>query len=131
MFGIGGFEFLLIIVFALLVFGPDKMPEIGRTIGRGIKMFNDARADVENVVRTEILRPEDMDTIRQIGGAGIPGASRPAGSHSVSPVRDAIAAQEREAAAAAEAAKLAAAEAEAAQLAAAEPEAATTPISAD
>ena len=78
MFGIGGFELLLIVVFVLLVFGPDKMPEIGRTIGRGLKMFNEARADVEKVVRTEILPPEDVAMLTRPFDYKKPAAGTPA-----------------------------------------------------
>jgi len=78
LFGIGGFELLLIVVFVLLVFGPDKMPEIGKTIGRGIRMFNDARADVEKVVRTEILPPEDMAMLTRPFDFKKPAAGTPA-----------------------------------------------------
>ena len=78
MFGIGGFELLLIVVFVLLVFGPDKMPEIGKTIGRGIRMFNDARADVEKAVRTEILPPEDVAMLTRPFDYKKPAAGTPA-----------------------------------------------------
>lgn len=68
MFGIGGFELLILAVFVLMIFGPEKLPEIGRTFGRAMRMFNDARSDVERVVRTEILRPEDMETFQVLSG---------------------------------------------------------------
>jgi TatA/E family protein of Tat protein translocase len=39
MFGIGMPEFLLILVVALVVFGPQKLPELARTIGRALAEF--------------------------------------------------------------------------------------------
>ncbi len=46
MFGIGGFELFLIVLFGFLVFGPDKLPEIAKTIGRAIAKFRDAQAEM-------------------------------------------------------------------------------------
>lgn len=103
MFGIGGFELLLIVVFVLLVFGPDKLPEIGKMVGRGIRMFNDARHEVESVVNTQILRPEDIEAFGTLTGKR-PYSARP---KSASPVKNAVTAQqELEAQRAAEAARV-------------------------
>lgn len=54
MFGISGFEFLLIALVALLLFGPDKLPQFGRTIGNVMRQFNEAKDQMEQVVRTEM-----------------------------------------------------------------------------
>jgi len=56
-FGIGGNELFIIAVFALIIFGPDKIPEIARTAGKAIQMFKKAQADVEHVIKTEIYDP--------------------------------------------------------------------------
>jgi len=40
------------------------MPRIGRIIGQGLRMFNDARQEVEDVITTEILRPEDAQMLK-------------------------------------------------------------------
>lgn len=53
-FGISGFELLIVIVFALIIFGPDKLPEVGRTIGRAIGTFKRAQEDMERVIRAEM-----------------------------------------------------------------------------
>ena len=54
MFGIGGFKLVIILIAALILLGPDKMPEIGRTIGKAIRMFNAAKDDMERVIRAEM-----------------------------------------------------------------------------
>ena len=66
LFGIGGFEFVIIIVFALFIFGPDKLPEIGKNVGKALKMFNKAKNEFETVVKTDILKPEDMKAVRDM-----------------------------------------------------------------
>lgn len=66
LFGIGGFEFVIIIVFALFIFGPDKLPEIGKNVGKALKMFNKAKNEFESVVKTDILKPEDMKAVRDM-----------------------------------------------------------------
>ena len=55
--GIGGNELILILLFAFLIFGPDKLPEIARTIGRAIAKFRDAQNEVNEVIRTEVYDP--------------------------------------------------------------------------
>lgn len=57
MFGIGGTEFALILLFAFLIFGPDKLPGMGRTIGRALRQFRQAQEGLTEVVRTEIVDP--------------------------------------------------------------------------
>jgi TatA/E family protein of Tat protein translocase len=55
--GIGGNELLIILVFAFLIFGPDKLPEIARTIGRAIAKFREAQNEVNEVIRKEVYDP--------------------------------------------------------------------------
>ena len=55
MFGsIGGTELLLIMVVALLVFGPRKLPQLGRTIGKAMGEFRRASHDFRNSLEREI-----------------------------------------------------------------------------
>ena len=57
MFGIGDQELFLIILFAFLLFGPDKLPGMGRTIGRALRQFRTAQEGVTKVVQSEIIDP--------------------------------------------------------------------------
>ncbi len=42
MFGIGATELVIILVLALIIFGPGKLPEVGKAIGKGIREFKKA-----------------------------------------------------------------------------------------
>lgn len=55
MFGIGGWEFILIAVLALLLFGPDKLPQFARTLGRFMHDIKKYQTLIESTVRGEIL----------------------------------------------------------------------------
>ena len=57
MFGIGQTELVLIILFAFLLFGPDKLPQMGRTIGRALRQFRETQEKMTAVVQTEIVDP--------------------------------------------------------------------------
>lgn len=57
MFGIGEGELAIIVVFGFLLFGPDKLPQIGRTIGRAIRQFRETQEKMTAVVQSEIIDP--------------------------------------------------------------------------
>ncbi len=48
MFGLGGQELLLILFVVLLFFGPSKLPELAKGLGKGMREFKKAQADLEN-----------------------------------------------------------------------------------
>lgn len=56
-FGIGEGELAIIVVFGFLLFGPDKLPQMGRTIGRAIRQFRETQEKMTAVVQTEIIDP--------------------------------------------------------------------------
>lgn len=61
MFGIGGGEVALIALLALFLFGPDKLPQMARTVGKFMREFNRYKDLMESTVRAEVYRA-DTDT---------------------------------------------------------------------
>lgn len=57
MFGIGEGELAIIVVFGFLLFGPDRLPQMGRTIGRAIRQFRETQEKMTAVVQSEIIDP--------------------------------------------------------------------------
>ena len=63
-FGIGLPEMALILVIALLVFGPKKLPEIGRSLGKAIRGFQEASKEFEDEFKRETQQLEDSVTMK-------------------------------------------------------------------
>jgi len=63
-FDIGFQELIIIFVVALLVFGPEKLPEIGRTLGKWVveirRGVNMAKSQIEAEMKDEFKMPEDI-----------------------------------------------------------------------
>ncbi|OFV96929.1 MAG: twin arginine-targeting protein translocase TatB [Acidobacteria bacterium RIFCSPLOWO2_02_FULL_61_28] len=55
---IGFPELIVIFVVALLVFGPRRLPELGRSLGRGLAEFRRASSDLKNSIEREIEAAE-------------------------------------------------------------------------
>ncbi len=55
MFGIGMTEIILILALALIIIGPDKLPEIARTLGKGFADFKRQTDDMKDAFRTGIV----------------------------------------------------------------------------
>lgn len=51
MFGIGGGEIFFIILVALMLFGSDKVPDIARTLGKGMAQLKNATNDIKNEIQ--------------------------------------------------------------------------------
>lgn len=59
MFGsLGMPELIVIFIIALIVFGPRKLPELGRSLGRGIAEFKKATNDLQSSLEKEIRQEE-------------------------------------------------------------------------
>lgn len=63
-FGIGLPEMVLILVIALLVFGPKKLPEVGRSLGKAIRGFQEASKEFETEIKQEINQLEESVKIK-------------------------------------------------------------------
>ncbi len=70
MLGLGFPELLLIFVIALIVFGPKKLPEIGRSIGRALAEFKKASEEFQESMKAEMKEVEktsQFDEIKKLG----------------------------------------------------------------
>ncbi|NEP76641.1 TatA/E family twin arginine-targeting protein translocase [Okeania sp. SIO2G5] len=59
-FGIGLPEMAIIFIVALLVFGPKKLPEMGRSLGKALKSFQDATKEFESEFKQEVDKIEKV-----------------------------------------------------------------------
>jgi sec-independent protein translocase protein TatA len=72
-FGVGLPEMMLILVVALLVFGPRKLPEIGRTLAKGMRSLQDASKEFEAALNREAAELERSTGLKtQKNKASIP-----------------------------------------------------------
>lgn len=62
MFGIGFPELIIILLLALIVLGPQRLPELARTLGRGFAMLKRAADDAQGQVRDELRVVEESTT---------------------------------------------------------------------
>ena len=53
-FNIGAPELIIILVIALLILGPGKLPEVGSSVGKAIREFRKASSDVEDVAKIDV-----------------------------------------------------------------------------
>lgn len=67
MFNIGPLELMVILVIALLVVGPKRLPEVGRSIGRGLREFRKAQDEVQRSIRLSL--DEDPPSVPMKGAA--------------------------------------------------------------
>lgn len=52
-------EIIFILVLALLIFGPKRLPEIGRTVGKGLAEFRRASSEIQRTINAELALEED------------------------------------------------------------------------
>jgi sec-independent protein translocase protein TatA len=84
MFNVGPTELMVILVLALIVFGPKKLPEMGRSIGKGLREFRSAQADIKREIREGLSEAPTRETSPQPGTSSAP----PGGSETGIPVSD-------------------------------------------
>ncbi|MFQ5880886.1 MAG: TatA/E family twin arginine-targeting protein translocase [Candidatus Methylomirabilales bacterium] len=69
MFGIGMPELIVIFIVALLVFGPKKLPDLGRALGRGLAEFKRASEELKEGLTTDLrLEEEEKPTPQAAAG---------------------------------------------------------------
>ena len=64
MFGLGANELILILLFGFIIFGPDKLPAMAKTIGKAIAKFRTAQAEMNNVIKNEVYNPDSDDPFK-------------------------------------------------------------------
>jgi sec-independent protein translocase protein TatA len=78
MFGsIGMPELIIILVIALIIFGPRKLPELGRSLGRSINEFKKASNELRSTLEEEIRVEEQKDHVTATASATPPAATPP------------------------------------------------------
>ncbi len=61
-FGIGLPEIAVIAALALLIFGPKRLPELGRTLGKTLKGFQSASSEFEREIQKAMSEPESNES---------------------------------------------------------------------
>ena len=67
MFGIGFNEVIIILVLALIIIGPKKLPDIAKALGKGYREFRRAFDDVKSEFDLDIDDDKTYDEIRKVG----------------------------------------------------------------
>lgn len=83
MFGLGVPELMLIFIIALVLFGPKRLPEIGRTLGKAMGEFKKATDELKNTVEREVR----MEELRQISPPMITPVETVSRTEPVTPLR--------------------------------------------
>lgn len=85
MFNIGAGEFIVILVVALLILGPKRLPELARGIGKFMREFRRQTDDVRNVVEREFYRMDQELEAPLTPAAASPDATAPADATAAAP----------------------------------------------
>lgn len=78
LFGIGGFELFIILLFGFLIFGPDKLPEMAKTLGAALRKFKQAQSEMESVIKGEILDSVETQGKKASSVSSVSSKSKPA-----------------------------------------------------
>ena len=61
MFGMSGTELAIVLIVALLLLGPSKLPELARGLGKAVRDFKKATGDIRGTVESEFYRMDQPD----------------------------------------------------------------------
>lgn len=60
-FGIGPLEIILVLIIGLIIFGPGKLPQIGRDVGKALRSFKKAASDISTEMSREMKELEEKE----------------------------------------------------------------------
>jgi TatA/E family protein of Tat protein translocase len=64
-FGIGTSELLIIMVIALLVFGAKRLPDIGMSVGKGIREFRRSLNEIQRTIESQTPEPPERQAVEE------------------------------------------------------------------
>lgn len=66
LFGIGPGELILILILAFIIFGPERLPEVGRTLGKAMREFRSVSDELTSQFREELeAASEELEAIKE------------------------------------------------------------------
>ncbi len=77
MFNIGPGELMVILLLALILLGPEKLPEVARTVGKGMKELRRASEDLRQTVEQELYKVDLEADAKKEGTGRVPPSSLP------------------------------------------------------
>jgi sec-independent protein translocase protein TatA len=83
MFNVGPAEIMMILLLALVVFGPKRLPEIGKTVGKSLREFRKTQFDVKREISKHLSGDGDSPSNGQVGQSKTEGTGSPKAEGSV------------------------------------------------
>lgn len=77
MFGIGMQEIMVLMIIALVVIGPKKLPEVAKALGKGYAEFRRAFEDMRNTINLDMDMEADKEKLRKVQDAAPPPSGEP------------------------------------------------------